>query len=89
MKPVDYTEFQKIKEMRGGNNDKIDNFKIDILEECALDIALTAPEKFRQKKLEKNYEVIDDGYFKQSDVDFPKYFLLKMQKKVQCFSFYS
>ena len=53
MKPVDYTEFQKIKEMRGGNNDKIDNFKIDILEECALDIALTGPEKFRQKNWKK------------------------------------
>ena len=43
-----------------------------------LDKALEGPENFRQNPpWEKIYEVIDDEYLKQSDVVFPKYFLLK------------
>ena len=43
-----------------------------------LDKAPEGPGNFRQKNpWKKIYEVIDDEYLKQSDVVFPKYFLLK------------
>ena len=45
MKPVYDVVFQKIKSMREGNNDKIDNFEMEILDEVTLDKALTVPEK--------------------------------------------
>ena len=45
MKPVDTVVFQKRKAPREGKNDKIDNFEMEILDECALDKALEGPEK--------------------------------------------
>ena len=44
-KSVDSVEFHKINSMREGNNGNIDNFDMDILDEGALDWALTFPEK--------------------------------------------
>ena len=43
MKSVGAVEFQKIKSMREGKNDKSDNFEMDILDKGALDKALTVP----------------------------------------------
>ena len=52
---------------------------MDILDGVVLDKALTFPEKYLdgKKPWKKFYEVIGDEYFKQSDVEFPKDFLLK------------
>ena len=36
-----------------------------------------------------NYEVINDGYFKQSDVDYPKEFLLKWKTECMVYHFIS
>ena len=44
MKPVDDVEFKKIKALREGKNDEIDNFKINILDEYAVDKPLEGPE---------------------------------------------
>ena len=41
MKSVGAVEFQKIKSMREGKNDKSDNFEMGILDKGALDKALT------------------------------------------------
>ena len=45
IKPVYAVAFQKRKSLREGNNDKSDNFEIDIHEEGALDKALEGPEE--------------------------------------------
>ena len=66
--------------MREGNNYERKNFKMEIIDEGALDKVL----KFRENTLDagkswrKFYEVVDDGYFKQSYVDFPKRVSIKM-----------
>ena len=78
MKSVDAMEFQTIKALREVNNEESGNFQMQILDESALDKALDGPEYFRRGGNWKTiYEVIDDKYFKQSDVEFPKYFLFK------------
>ena len=54
---------------------------MQILNEGALDKAMDGPENFRQEKIwKKIYEVIDEKYFKQSDIEFPKEFLLKCKQ---------
>ena len=45
IKPVDSVEFQKRKSLRKVNNDKSDNFEMEIIDEGALDKALEGPEK--------------------------------------------
>ena len=40
MKPVDAVEFQKRKSAREVNNEEIENFEIESIDECALDKAL-------------------------------------------------
>ena len=79
IKPVDAVASHKIKAIREVNNYESNNFETVILDECALDKALKVPENTLDagKPLKTIYEVIYDGYFKQSDVDFPKDFLLK------------
>ena len=54
---------------------------MQILDEGELDKALTVPGKtlYKEKLWKTIYEVIKDGYFKQSDVDFPKEFILKFR----------
>ena len=44
IKHVDALESHKIKALREGKNDKIDNFKINILDEYAVDKPLEDPE---------------------------------------------
>ena len=71
MKKVDDVAFQKIKSTREGNNNKSSFFEMDILDEGALDKALTVPEKLYTKNpWKKIYQVIGNEYFKQSDVEF-------------------
>ena len=79
MRLVDAVAFQKRKSMREGNNDKINNFEMEILDEGVLDKSPTVTKKtvYRIENWEKIYEVINDGYFKQWDIYFSKYFLLK------------
>ena len=48
MKPV-HVEFHKIKELREGNNDKTDNFEMDILDENALYKALEGPKNIDEE----------------------------------------
>ena len=43
IKPVDDVASQKIKALREGNNDKIENFETEILDEGALDKSLEDP----------------------------------------------
>ena len=45
MKPVDDMVFQKRKQTRKGKNDKRENFEMDIIDEGALDKALTSTGK--------------------------------------------
>ena len=45
MKPVDAMAFQKRKPIRKGNNNKINNFEMEIIDEGVLDTALTFIEK--------------------------------------------
>ena len=45
IKPVDDVEFDERKLLREGNNEKMDNFEIEILDERALDKALIVTEK--------------------------------------------
>ena len=49
IKPVDDVEFNKINALREGNNDESDNFKIQILDEGALDKTLEGPGKIQTK----------------------------------------
>ena len=61
--------------MREGTNDKSNNVEMLILDEGALDKALQVSEKLYTHPPitpEKNYEVIDYEYFKQTYVNFPK-----------------
>ena len=51
---------------------------MEILGEGVLDKALAVPEKLDEKR-RKVFEVIDDEYFKQSDIDFPRYYPLKFK----------
>ena len=82
MKPADCMEFQKRKALMEGNNDENDNFEMDILDEGTLDKALEGPGKLYTGKLwKKIYEVIDDEYFKQLDIEFPKEFILKFKQE--------
>ena len=62
MKTVDDVTFQKIKETRQVRNDKINNFKMEILDEGALDKVLTVPENNLDGKIprKKIYEIIDN-----------------------------
>ena len=63
-----------------GNNEESDNFEMDILGEGELDTALEGPEKnWKGKTWKTIYEVIDGEYFKQSDFEFPKEFILKFK----------
>ena len=81
MKIVYYVVFQKVKLIREGNNDKNDNFEMDISDEGTLDKVLEVTETnlYIGKPWNKIYEIIDDGYFKQTDVYFPVYFLVKFK----------
>ena len=84
MKLVDAVAFQKRKSTKEGNNDESNNFEIEILDEVVLDKALTITEKTldREKPWRSIYDITDDEYFKQSDVDcieFMKDFLLKFR----------
>ena len=74
MKPVDDVEFHKIKSPREGNNYKSNKFRMDIIDEGALDKALEGPGKtlYRIKTWKIIHEVINEKYFKKSDVEFPK-----------------
>ena len=73
MKPVDYAEHQKVKATREVKNYESDNFEMEIIDEGALDKVLTVPEKTLDKQnWIPIYEVIDFGYFKQCDVEYPK-----------------
>ena len=54
MKPVDAVSFHKIKALGEGNNEKSDNFEIEILGEGALDKALEGPENFIPGNLDEN-----------------------------------
>ena len=56
--------------MREVNNDKSDNFEMEILGGGVLDQALTGTEKNIQKTSKTIYDVVDNEYFKQSDVEF-------------------
>ena len=51
IKPVDDVEFNKINALREGNNDESDNFKIQILDEGALDKTLEGPRKIQTKRI--------------------------------------
>ena len=82
-------EFQKRKSTREVKNDEIENSEMEILDEGVLDKVLEVPGKTLggEKPGGQFYEVIDDEYFKQSDVEF-QFFFIKMQNRVQCFSLY-
>ena len=72
-KPVDAVVFQKIKSLIEVNNDKCEEFEMEILDEVALDKELEGPGKTLDRKTcKKIYEFIDDEYLKQLDVVFPK-----------------
>ena len=59
-----------------------------ILDEVALDKELEGPGKIRRGKTWKTiYEVVDDKYFKKSDVQFPKEFLLKCKQEFNVYHF--
>ena len=62
IKPVDDVEFDERKLLREGNNEKMDNFEIEILDEGALDKALEGPEKKLdgEKPWKTIYEVINN-----------------------------
>ena len=61
---------------------------MEILDEGALDRVLEGPEIFRRGETWKTiYEFIDDNYFKQSYVGFPKEFLLKIRQDLNVSNF--
>ena len=73
MKTVYYVVSKKKMEMREGNNDESNNFKMVIIDEGVLDKALTVHEGIlnRETPWKTIYEVINDEYFKHH-VDFLK-----------------
>ena len=59
-----------------------------LLDQTALDKELEGPGKIRGRKTWKTiYEVVDDKYFKKSDVEFPKVFLLKCKQEFNVYHF--
>ena len=85
MKLVYAVAFKKIKPLRECKNCKSDHLEMEIIGECALDKSMEGPGKTSKKTWKTIYEVIYYEYFKQLDVVFPKYFLLKCKQE---FNFY-
>ena len=79
MNPVDAVAFKERKATREGGNDHIENDEMEILTEGNLDKVLIFPKKHTDDKQPQNkiYAVIDNGYFEQYDVKFPKEFVTK------------
>ena len=83
IRPVDDVAFQKEKSLKEGKNYEIDNIEMEIIDEGVLDNVLEVPGKTLDgdKNQKKFDEIIDNKYFKKSDADFPKLFLLKRKKE--------
>ena len=74
--------------MMEGNNDESNNFKMDILDKFALYKALEGRDKLQTKNSRETiYQVIDDEYFKQPDVELPNEFLLKYKQEFNVSNF--
>ena len=77
MKLVDTESSQTIKSTPEGGDRKNDDFDMDIIEYCALEKALNVKNKTLERKHGYIYEEIEDYYFNESKVKFPKEFLMK------------
>ena len=88
MKPVYSESFQIIKDIKEGGKEKNDDFDMDILEEGAIEKALNIEKKTLDKKTWKNInEEIDEKYFDESKLKFPKYFLTEFRTELNVHQF--
>ena len=91
MKPVYSMAFQNIKAPREGNNDESDNFEMDILDEDALDKVLEGPGKTLDRGEGTWKQFMGSSMINTSNNQMLGFqnISIKMQTRVQFFSFYS